>query len=85
MKKVNIAQLICTKNDNSWFSHDIIKIQKSPHNHFLLKLSNTCSPVTLERNAFALQTLAQMFSFKFYNPINILESKSTILFNAFEF
>ena len=32
--------------------------------HFLLKMSNTHSPITLKRNALALQDLAKMCSFE---------------------
>ena len=33
--------------------------------HFLLKMSNILSPITLKRNVLVLQNLAQMCSFKF--------------------
>ena len=47
-----------------------------PLHTLLLKMSNTCLPITLERNALALQNLAQMCSCKFYNSLNIFEWKS---------
>ena len=47
-----------------------------PLDTFLLKMSNTRSPITLQQKALALQNLAQVCSLKLYNSINILESKS---------
>ena len=35
-----------------------------PLHRFLLKMSNTRSPITLERNSLALQNLTQICSFK---------------------
>ena len=44
----------------------------------LLKMSNTSSPITLQRNALLPQNMAQMCSFKLYNFIIIFKSKSVL-------
>ena len=52
--------------------------------HFLLNMSNTHLPITLEQNAFVLQNLAQKCSFK---PFTIPQTfwNGNLLFTASEF
>ena len=52
--------------------------------HFLLKMYNTRSPLTLERNALALQNLTQMYSFE-RTAIPLTFWNRNLLFNASEF